>query len=160
MSCTLRIKCGDVELDFSGEEAFVEKHFVPLIAPLVKAIELSEHKAVKHTKTPSAHSEDSKQNKQGLTTSTAATKLSAKSGTDLATAAAYVLHLNGKETFSRNELNQEMKSAKSYFKETFRKNLSNSIATLVKQGNMLDQGSDTYALSVECKAEIDKKLSE
>lgn len=160
MSCTLRIKCGEIELDFNGEESFVEKHFLSLVAPLAKAIEHSEPKT-SHAKHSTAQSSaDPKSQKHNLTTSTAATKLGVKSGTDLAIAAAYVLHDGSKETFSRNELNQEMKSAKSYFKEVYRKNLSSSIATLVKQGKLLDQGSETYALSVGTKAELDKKFSE
>ena len=75
------------------------------------------------------------------------------------TAAAYVLHLQGKDTFTRNGITSEMKGAKSYYKDSYQKNLSNIIGRLVKQGNLLDQGNDTYALSVTAKGSLDQKFA-
>jgi hypothetical protein len=95
-----------------------------------------------------------------LTASTAATKLGSKSGPALAIASGFVLHRKGKDSFTRNELTQEMKSAKSYYKDSFQKNLTNSLDTLVKQGKFLHQGGENYALSVSCKADVEQKFVE
>jgi hypothetical protein len=159
MSCSLKIKYADAEIEFTGEEAVAEKHLLPLVQALSKAFENSDHGTVRKTVKPDNGGGSSDPASTVLTTSTAATKLVSKTGTGLVTAAAYVLHTRGKDTVSRNELTQEMKGAKSYFKESYLKNLSNSIGTLVKNGTLLDQGNDTYALSVSSKGDLDKKFA-
>src|SRR5580698_1132695 len=98
MSCSLRIKNGDIEIEYSGEESFAEKHLKSLIDSLAKAIEQPHSKSKIGSPKPSGVST----NDSSLTVSTIASKLSAKSGTDLATAAAYALHVRGKEKFTRN----------------------------------------------------------
>jgi len=147
-----------VEVEYSGEEGFAEKHLKPLIDSLAKSLE-QDGPAGAAKKTT-----DHKQNKgashgSAITTSTAATTLAAKSGSDLALAAAFVLHSGGKDEFTRNELIDEMRAAKSYFNVNYVKNLSNILKTLVKQGNFLHQGGDDYALSVNCRADLDKKFA-
>jgi hypothetical protein len=159
MSCTLRIKSGDTEIDFTGEELFAEKHLLPLLQPLIKALERGSTAASSKALPHSANHAAIQSQGSHLTTSTAATKLGSKSGTDLAIAAGYVLHRKNKESFTRNELIQEMKSAKSYFQVNFVKNLSNSLDTLTKNGKFLHQGGENYALSGTCKADLDQKFA-
>jgi len=157
MSCSLKIKYADVEVEFSGDETFAEKHLLPLVQALSKVLEIGDTEAVH--KAPVGKRSAANPSHATLTTSTAATKLASKTGTDLVTAAAYVLHVQGKETFTRNGITLEMKGAKSYYKDSYQKNLSNIIDRLVKQGNLLDQGNDTYALSVTAKASLDQKFA-
>lgn len=159
MSCTLRIKYSDIEVEFTGEEAFAETHLKPLLDSITKVLQTVPAPAARKESAEKNNQSHSTSGKSAITTSTAATKLGAKSGTDLASAAAFVLHAGGKETFTRNELLQEMKGAKAYFQVNYRKNLGQSLGTLVKQGSFLDQGSDNYALSVTYRAELDKKLA-
>lgn len=158
MSCSLRIKCGDVEVEYSGEEAFAEKHLKPLIDSLAKSFEQAWPTLGAKKTTDHLHNKGGSQ-ASAITTSTVATKLAAKTGTDLALAAAYVLHASGKDQFTRTELTDTMRDAKSYFNVNYAKNLTNSLKTLVKQQNFLHQGGDDYALSVSCKADLDKKLA-
>lgn len=94
----------------------------------------------------------------GLTTSTAATKLAATSGTEVSLASAYVLHRKSNVSFTRGRLLQGMKSATSYFQVNYRKNLGQSLDTLVKSGKFLHQGGENYAPSVACQTELGRKF--
>jgi hypothetical protein len=49
MSCSLKIRYADVEVEFTGEETFAEKHLLPLIQALSKALEIGDAGAVSKT---------------------------------------------------------------------------------------------------------------
>ena len=83
-----------------------------------------------------------------LSTSTVATKLSAETGTDLVRAAAAKLSIvDGKQTFSRQELLNEMKLAPAFYRETYSSNLSKSLDRLVKADKLRLTGRHLYAIS-------------
>ena len=49
MICSLKIRYADVEVEFTGEETFAEKHLLPLIQALSKALEIGDAGAVSKT---------------------------------------------------------------------------------------------------------------
>ena len=94
-----------------------------------------------------------------MTTRTIAARIGCKKGTDLAIAAAAQLTLfQGFETFTRQQLLDEMKQATTFFQKSYRANLTNYIQTLLKQRKLLEQASDTYALAAEERATMEKTL--
>lgn len=139
---------------------FAEKHLLPLIDSIAKSFERGATGAADKRSKAKSEDKSGSSPESPLTASTAATKLGSKSGPALAIASGFVLHRKGKDSFTRNELTQEMKSAKSYYKDSFQKNLTNSLDTLVKQGKFLHQGGENYALSVSCKADVEQKFVE
>ena len=82
-----------------------------------------------------------------MSTTDVAVKLASKSGSDLVMAAAAHLRFSkGREDFKRGDLLAEMKSAKSFYKQTYSNNLSKSLEGLVKGGRLSNPATDTYAL--------------
>lgn len=82
-----------------------------------------------------------------MSTTDMAVKMSSKSGTDLVmAAAAHLRFTKGREDFKRSEILAEMKTAKSFYKQTYSNNLSKSLDGLVKGGRLSNPSTDTYAL--------------
>ena len=94
-----------------------------------------------------------------LSTDTIATILQAKSGTDLIVAAAAHLHFSAaKQKFTRQELTAQMRSAPGYFKETYVNNLTTYLAALCKADRLRLVATDTYAISIKERKELEAKL--
>jgi hypothetical protein len=88
-----------------------------------------------------------------------AARFDVKSGSDLLLTAAYSLTGQGSDTANRAGLLSEMKKATSYFKESYTGNLTKYLSTLVKDGKLLQQSNDQYALSASAANEISAKFS-
>ena len=124
MSSKLRIRIGEVEIDYEGTEEFLKQELPQL---LKTAMEL--HKAA-GTATKTGGAGSSGGGKGGsifppLTTASIAAKTNATSGPDLMLAAAAHLTLVAKkDTFSRQELLNEMQNASGYYKKSYSNNLT------------------------------------
>ncbi|MEM0948870.1 MAG: hypothetical protein AAGK37_15830 [Pseudomonadota bacterium] len=82
-----------------------------------------------------------------MSTTDIAVKLTSKSGPDLImAAAAHLRFVKRLEDFKRGELLAEMKSAKSFYRQTYSNNLSKSLEGLVKGGRLSNPATETYAL--------------
>jgi hypothetical protein len=93
------------------------------------------------------------------TTSTIAAKMKASQGTDLILAAALrMMRGQNMESFSRDQLITEMRSATTYFKTTYISNLSKYIDTLVKSGKLMEVAKNTYALSAATMQELENQI--
>jgi hypothetical protein len=157
LSSKLRIRIGDVEIDYEGTEEFLKQELPEL---LKTAMEL--HRAAG----PPGPSGDSvgntakdKQQPLSLTTGTIAAKLKVSSGGDLLLAAAAHLTLvSKKETFSRKELLAEMQRASSYYKKSYSGNLTNYLKSAVDGDELLETATDEYALTAKTRAELEAKL--
>lgn len=83
-----------------------------------------------------------------MTTSTIAAKIRADSGRDLIRAAAAKLELvDGRASYTRQELLGEMQTATSYYKKTYSNNLSGYLNRLVRDDKLREVSKDTYALA-------------
>jgi hypothetical protein len=79
---------------------------------------------------------------------TIAAKLAANTGPKLLMAAAAHLGLVAKkETFTRDEILEQMKSATGYYKSTYVGNLTKSVGTAIKDGNLSEHSKNVYALT-------------
>jgi DNA-directed RNA polymerase delta subunit len=94
------------------------------------------------------------------TTGSIAAKLNAKTGSEVAlAAAAYLSLVQRKPTFTRQELLDAMKTASGRYKQSFSDNLSSYITTLAKDGKLLSPGNDTYSLSAGTASDLQKQLA-
>ncbi len=160
MTSKVRIKAGNVEVEFEGSEDYM-KDELPSLVELLYSLSPSGSASEEDSESESveAPTDESKQKIQ-MTTNTIASKLSVKSGNDLALAAcAHLTFVKGADTFTRSNILAEMKLASNYYKANMSKNLSSSLKALVNQNKILETAKDTYALEATVKDQIGKKLN-
>jgi hypothetical protein len=96
-----------------------------------------------------------------LTTGSIAAKIGAKSGTDLLEAAAGHLALFAKkETFSRQQLLDEMKGATAYYNKNYSSNLSGYIKRALKDDLLAETATNCYALTAAARTGLEKKIAD
>lgn len=160
MTSKVRIKAGNVEVEFEGSEDYM-KDELPSLVELLYSLSPSGSASEEDRESESveAPTDESKQKIQ-MTTNTIASKLSVKSGNDLALAACvHLTFVKGADTFTRSNILAEMKLASNYYKANMSKNLSSSLKALVNQNKILETAKDTYALEATVKDQIGKKLN-
>ena len=154
-SAKIRIKVGEVEIDYEGDSAFLENDLLKMlneIQKVVPATTVNSGQVGGGVGKPlvGIHS---------LTTKSIATKLGAKSGGDLAEAAvAHLGLINGLVTFKRSDINDAMKSASGIYKTNMTSNLSAIIQTLLNQDTIVETGTHTYALTPGAEVKLKGKL--
>ncbi|QIO33814.1 hypothetical protein [Bradyrhizobium sp. 1(2017)] len=158
---TIRVKLGNLEIEYQGEANFLKDDLVRTVKELLEI--QGKFPAIAAIPDKSASGQPpAKLSGNGLdhSTSTMATLLKADSGPTLAVAAAAHLHfVKGMQKFTRKDLTTAMRDAPSYFKESYLGNLTASLKRLVTDDILRDVGTDTYALSVKAIADIEPKLS-
>jgi hypothetical protein len=154
----LRIKIGEVEMDYEGSEAFLKEELPEL---LKTAMEL--HKAAASDIPARPKSDTSGAGIRGvtsLTTASIAAKLKAKSGPDLVLAAAGRLVLiESKTTFSRQDLLTEMQSATGYYKKSYSNNLSKYLTAALSDGTLTENATNVFSLQAEAQENLEKQLA-
>jgi hypothetical protein len=94
------------------------------------------------------------------TCSTVAATLGAKTGPELAMAAAARMIIGDSRTsFTRKELLDEMKSATAYYNKNYGSNLSSTITGLVKAKKFREVAKDTYGLAADTISELRSRLA-
>lgn len=159
-SSKLRIRIGEVEIDYEGSEEFLKQELPQLLTTameLHKASGAAPQKATEHQR---ASNHGNSASPLQLTTGSIAAKISAKTGSDLLrAAAARIVLITGKETFSRQELLAEMQSATAYYKAGYSGNLSKTLKTALQKGGPLSEtAKNTYALTA-ARAELESVLA-
>ena len=157
MTAKVRIKVGQFEIDYEGDEKFLEKDLVDLVTQIADVFKDREKiLAEKSSATSSGRMFD-----DTLTTNTIATKMDVKSGSDLALAASgYLALVARKDTFLRNEIVEQMKEATTFYKASYSRNMTQYLNTLVKTKKQLNLvGKDRYALTAEARQDLEAKLA-
>ena len=160
MTSKVRIKAGSIEVEFEGSEEYM-KDELPSLIELLYSLSPDDSPSEENGDTESveAPTDESKQKIQ-MTTNTIASKLRVKSGNDLVIAAcAHLTFVKGVDTFSRSNILAEMKLASNYYKANMRKNLSNTLKTLINQNKILETAKDTYALEATTKDSLGSQLN-
>jgi hypothetical protein len=94
-------------------------------------------------------------------TNTIAAHLNANSGPELViAAAAHLAHVKKKDTFTRQEIHDEMKGATTYYKANMSTNLTKSLNTLVKNKRLNQVTKGMFALSATEKKALEGKLAQ
>lgn len=163
MTAKVRIKAGPVEFEYEGETELGVADIKDLfshIETLFKVPFLAEG-GDHHTPAPQLNVDHTvpKNLSQKLHVTSVAKKLAAKSGPQVAEAAAAALQIyDGEQTFTRGELLDTMKKATMHYKESMAGNLSKILGTLV--GARFNQVSDgVYSLSADAYADLETKLA-
>jgi hypothetical protein len=152
----IRIKLGQIEVEFEGSEAFLKSELPELIRNVAELYQTAD--------IPEAAQEDSAEASAGgaaiqLSTASIATKLGSKSGGDLAVAAAAHLTLvKNKPVFSRQELLNEMQTAPSFYKTSYSGNFTKTLGVLMKS-KLNEPSSGKYSLTAGAVGELRKSLA-
>jgi hypothetical protein len=151
MPLKLRIKVGSTEVEYEGEESFLKEAVAEILDKVYEVYRASSssEKPMEDTNGRSSIPDSTTSNgasKIELTTGNIAMKFHARTGADLALAACVHLHfVLNKPTFTRAEILEDMKTATSYFQETYRKNLTNILQRLVKGNKLVERRTNVYA---------------
>ncbi len=159
----IRLKIGQLEVEYEGQASFLQDDLFNLMQKMVDFY--TEHKAAIPADPPPAQTNAAGPGGSlgGLdhSTDTIATHLKATTGTELAVAAAaHLARVKKKNTFTRQEINNEMKSATTYYKATMSGNLTKSLNTLVKRDRLNQRKKDVYALSAPEKEALETTLAQ
>lgn len=167
MSAKVRIKAGPVEFEYEGETELGIADIKDLfshIETLFKVPVLSEppevHAAPIQGTTSEANATGSVINSpKKLHVNSVAQKLKAKTGPEVAVAAAATLQIfDGKDKFTRTELLETMKKATMHYSASMSGNLTKILAQLV--GSKFNQLSDgVYSLSAEEHGKLVSQLA-
>ncbi len=170
MASKIRIKLGEIEVDYEGSEEFLKNELPGLLSALADLRRAS-------SDTNNSRSADNQANPNAtqtaaqssttptgelptLTTGSIAARLQVSSGPDLAIAAAARFNLIAKrDTFTRQELLTEMKTASAYYKTSMSDNLTKHIRSLVKQDKLVESAKNVFSLSAATQSEVAAKLA-
>jgi hypothetical protein len=158
MPNSIKIKFGPVEIEYEGDEKFSKDEISQM---LVKISDLLKDPNIK--KSLNVTSDPAKTDKPGSdfkgTVATFAAKLGGSSGPELAIATAAQLTIGeGFGTFTREQLLNGMRTASGYYKESYNKNLSSSLNSLIKAGKLKETVKGTYSLDAVLCGELRNKL--
>lgn len=160
MAAKVRIKAGPVEFEYEGETELAVadiKELFSHIETLFKVPVLAEGGESHSSPEPSKLNVNG--SAQKLHINSIATKLGARTGADVALAAAAALQIfDQKETFTRTELLDMMKKGTMHYKDNMSGNLTSIIKSLL--GPKLNQISDgVYSLTHDAYQDLVGKLA-
>ncbi|MDA7088426.1 hypothetical protein PH586_18760 [Pseudomonas sp. SA3-5] len=159
MNSKIRIKVGTAEVEFEGTEQYMREEIPSILGMLVEYSEF-QSSLDEESSEILPESTDTAKKKLQITTNTIATKLNSNSGADLIIAAcAHLCLVKGQDSFKRSNILAEMKLATNFYKQTYSKNLSAALQSLVKAGKILETSVDTYALDSKEKQRLESILS-
>lgn len=152
----IRIKAGTVEIDYEGDDTFLKSDLIKLL----KDIQELATKVPPVPSTSTSGTAKAAHNGQQLTTKSIATKLSLRTGPELAEAAVGYLHImQGKDKFTRDELLAAMKSASGLYKTNMSGNLSKIIEKLLTDDKIVETASGVWAMTPEAETAIRGRLA-
>jgi hypothetical protein len=160
---SIRIKLGQIEIEYNGDAAFLKKDLLATVGELLDLQKQHPDAASSsHTKDEgTGGGQAGGGGKFDQSTDTMANILGASSGPDLAVAAAAHLHLvKGKPKFTRQEIIAEMRTAPGHFKDSFSNNMSSYLNGLKTKDRLRLVAEDTYALSNKEKQALEAKLAQ
>jgi hypothetical protein len=163
MTTKLRVKIGELELEYEGTEEFVSSGLMPLIEALNKvSVTVAPTRENKSSGTHHVKKEEGAgHHPTNTSTSTIAQKLKVKKGPSLVLAAvARIVLVNREASAERSEILREMKTATAYYKDSYAGNLTSHLQTLVTSGKLNDLGSNRYSLHAEAREQLERMLAE
>ena len=95
-----------------------------------------------------------------MTSGTIAAKLNCSSGPELVISACASLTLvKCQDTFTRQQIHDEMKLASAYYKSSYGSNLVQHLNSLVKSGKLLERAAGRYALPASRRSDLESQLA-
>jgi len=163
---TIHIKFGGLEVNYQGDATLLKKDLVTTVKELLELQIVAQQQSASGT----GRGADGDQAETGggaprdrkfdHSTDTIANILGAKSGSDLALAAAAHLHFKQKkENFTRREITKEMRGA-GHWKGSYGNNLTKYIETLKTKDQLRERSKDTFALSPKERQRLETDLAQ
>ena len=137
----IQVKVGIVEFSGEGEQDWLAKQLDKILEKVPELLKIEVSNSPRTI--PGTPNEISSTGipKAGLSVLNITGKLSPKSGSDLAiAAAAYVHFVEGKPSFTRDDISSTMKKATGIYKNSYFANLTTTLAQLEKNGSLLKNG--------------------
>lgn len=160
MNNKLRIRIGEVEIEYEGTEEFLKQELPSLLQKVMELRKAAGKTGVDSGDGGNGTGQKGQQLTAG-TTGTIAARLQVKSGPELLIAAAARLTLvQQANTFSRQDLLTEMQSASHYYKKSYSNNLTKYFSRAVKAGDLRETATDTFALGATARARLEKELAD
>ena len=159
MNSKIKIKMGQIEIEYEGSEEFLKEELPALLAAVSDLYNNSAPAMIEQQSNTAVTDPISASNVIG-TTGTIAAKVGGSTGPDLAMAAAARLtFVLSKDTFTRKELLTEMQTATAYYKPSYSGNFSKILAQHVKDGKLMESAKNTFALSADSRKSIGAQLA-
>ena len=163
MASKLRLKLGDVEIEYEGSEDFLKAELPELLKTAMELFKVADSgkRAFRDPGGRGGSSEGGATEIPTLTTGSIAAKLSVDSGGALLLAAAARLGLvDGKPTFTRQQLLEEMKSATAYYNKNYSSNLSKLLKTALKDDRLSETAKNVFALTASARSDLERRLAD
>ena len=159
----IRLKIGQLEVEYEGKESFLQDGLLNLTEKLVGSY--AEHQSafpIDSSSTDTQNGSVTNANREiNMSMDTIASRLRVNTGTDLVIAACtYLTLVQKKDSFSRQQIHQQMKDAMSYYKESMASNLTKMLQKHVKDCHLNQRSGGTYALTAQEKHKAEKALDE
>ena len=166
MPSKLKIKMGHIEFEYEGDAQFDKDAIKDLFTHLESLVGVTPAAAFESTPPAADHpgagiagSEGGNHELSNLAANTVAARLSVKTGSDLAIAAAATLQLSqGQDSFTRKQLLEAMQSAKTYYKTSMGSNLSKALDVLISSKRINSLSNNEMSLSAAEVASLKGKL--
>jgi hypothetical protein len=151
----ITIRYGNVQAEFEGSEEFIKSDFLNLVSDIV---ELTSAAPIPAQPSAAAQASSSSLN---LGVKSISARLGNSTGPDLArAAAAYLTLVEGKETFSQQELLAAMKSATGIYKQTTHgKNSGKILSSLLANNILLQTATGTFCLAEDQREQVSRLLN-
>lgn len=159
----IKIKLENIAIDFEGSEDYIRSDLPNLLEILCTyavplANETKIESDVEEVEELPANP-DPTHLRLEMTTNTISAKLKVTKGTELVLAAcAHLCLVKGADTFARKNILAEMQTASNYYKQTYCKNLSQSLSSLVKDNKLIERSKDNYALTAKARQELEATI--
>lgn len=166
MDSKIRIKFGELEVEFEGDAAYIKDGLLQLVKEVAQLLgnqaqgekPIDAADSIPSTKEPSTNKSANSGEQLDMSTASIMTKIRGNGASDLAVAAAaYLTFVSQRPTFSRTELLEEMKSATSFYTESMSSNLTKTLGRLVKD-KFVQKGNGSYAIQNATRTQIEAQL--
>lgn len=162
MNSKIKVKAGQIEVEFEGSEDYITHKlldFVKKLSSLLPTVTPAVPSAI-DAGASSAFAHNPKQNLQ-TTTNAIALKLKVKSCSQLALAACvYLTLVKCVNKCEKRDILSEMKTASHHYNASMSKNLGAALQILVGQKKLREHAKDVYALHAHTKQEMEELLND
>jgi|SRR5579871_2731915 len=157
MTSKIRVRMGDLEVEYEGEPAFLKDGLLKLIQSV------SEIRGTAPPDPAGVEAGETKPHTPGKITgsvNTLASRMGVKKGPELVLAAlAHEELVLGKSTTTRKHLIAQMKGATTYCRGSYIGNLTSALNGLLRTRAINEPSAGTYALSEKTKKALEAKLA-
>ena len=156
----VRLRMGDLEIEYEGAASFLTSELLALVRE-VASLHADRTAPASADEVDAPQAASTSQGLVALSMATVATRLNAKSGPELAIAAAAFLTIfQGREVFARKDILKAMRAAPAHYKKHMGGNLSGSLQSLLRKKRLNETAGDQYALTVAEKQKLDATLAD